>query len=243
MRFFAGPRPNYIPANAAAEQVLDLVAWLLAPQGWTPEKVQAAAEDGKSINVALGKSVPVHFVYLTAFVSENGMVQFRPDIYGRDAPGADDARPPRKTALQAVRGMNDVLPDEASLGSRDGAHPSSTFSVDLNGRANGHKRGLIFDFDGTLDKLVGDQVMAFFGAPLYTKDHPERAVQAALQIIGGMSGLAPSEHLHVGAGIATGEAFVGNVGEGMSQPRLGSPHGPELFDALRSGVSTGGRQP
>ncbi len=72
------------------QQVLDLVAWLLAPNGWTAEKVQAAAEGGKSINVSLGKSVPVHFVYLTAFVAENGMVQFRPDIYGRDAPGADD---------------------------------------------------------------------------------------------------------------------------------------------------------
>ena len=73
------------------QQVLDVVAWLLGPLGWTPEKVQAAAENGKSINVALGKSVPVHFVYLTAFVSENGMVQFRPDIYGRDAPGAEDS--------------------------------------------------------------------------------------------------------------------------------------------------------
>jgi murein L,D-transpeptidase YcbB/YkuD len=52
--------------------------------------VQAAAEDGKNLNVKLANSVPVHFVYLTAFVSENGMVQFRPDIYGRDAPGADD---------------------------------------------------------------------------------------------------------------------------------------------------------
>jgi adenylate cyclase len=72
----------------------------------------------------------------------------------------------------------------------------------------------IFDYDGTLDKLVGDQVMAFFGAPLYSKDHPERAVQAALQIISGMSGLAEIEQLRVGAGIATGEAFVGNVGEG-----------------------------
>lgn len=72
------------------QRVLDVVAWLLAPVGWTPEKVQAAAENGKSISVALPKSVPVHFVYLTAFVSENGMVQFRPDIYGRDAPGADD---------------------------------------------------------------------------------------------------------------------------------------------------------
>jgi adenylate cyclase len=72
----------------------------------------------------------------------------------------------------------------------------------------------IFDYDGTLDKLVGDQVMAFFGAPLQTKDHPRRAVQAALRIISEMNNLAGGEHLHVGAGIATGEAFVGNVGEG-----------------------------
>ena len=72
----------------------------------------------------------------------------------------------------------------------------------------------IFDYDGTLDKLVGDQVMAFFGAPLHTEDHPKRAVQAALRIISGMNSLAVDESLHVGAGIASGEAFVGNVGEG-----------------------------
>lgn len=72
----------------------------------------------------------------------------------------------------------------------------------------------IFDYDGTLDKLVGDQVMAFFGAPLQAKDHPRRAVRAALRIINAMNSLAQGEHLHVGAGIATGEAFVGNVGEG-----------------------------
>jgi adenylate cyclase len=73
----------------------------------------------------------------------------------------------------------------------------------------------IFDYDGTLDKLVGDQVMAFFGAPLYTDDHPERAVQAALRIIGEMRSLAADESLRVGAGISTGEAYVGNVGGGV----------------------------
>jgi len=72
------------------ERVLDVVAWLLAPQHWTPEKVQAAAADGQRVNVKLSSAVPVHFVYLTAFVGENGIVQFRPDIYGRDAPAADE---------------------------------------------------------------------------------------------------------------------------------------------------------
>ncbi len=72
----------------------------------------------------------------------------------------------------------------------------------------------IFKYDGTLDKLVGDQVMAFFGAPLHAKDHPQRAVRVALRILRGMSRLAPGEHLHLGAGIASGDAFVGNVGAG-----------------------------
>ena len=38
----------------------------------------------------------------------------------------------------------------------------------------------IFRHDGTLDKLVGDEVMAFFGAPLNWRDHPQRAVTAGI---------------------------------------------------------------
>ncbi len=72
------------------ERVLDLAAWLLEPQKWSTGKVMAAAEEGRKFDVKLGKAVPVHFVYLTAFVSENGVVQFRPDIYGKDAPGASE---------------------------------------------------------------------------------------------------------------------------------------------------------
>ena len=57
--------------------------------------------------------------------------------------------------------------------------------------------------------------MAFFGAPLHSRDHPKRAVRAALQILSGVKRLAPDEQLNLGAGIATGEAFVGNVGGGL----------------------------
>jgi len=70
----------------------------------------------------------------------------------------------------------------------------------------------IFLHDGTLDKLVGDQVMAFFGAPVGRADHPQRAVMAAVEILDEVMAKDSPESLRVGAGISTGQAFVGNVG-------------------------------
>jgi hypothetical protein len=70
----------------------------------------------------------------------------------------------------------------------------------------------IFRCDGTLDKLVGDEVMAFFGAPLHSHDHPRRAVMSALEIMREVNAIAAQEKLEIGVGIATGVAFVGNVG-------------------------------
>jgi adenylate cyclase len=73
----------------------------------------------------------------------------------------------------------------------------------------------VFRHDGTLDKMVGDQVMAFFGAPLHQHNHPRRAIDTALEIMRGV--MSEEEGLKIGAGIATGEAFVGNVGEGATK--------------------------
>ncbi|MGH7874609.1 MAG: adenylate/guanylate cyclase domain-containing protein [Candidatus Binatia bacterium] len=70
----------------------------------------------------------------------------------------------------------------------------------------------IFRQDGTLDKLVGDQVMAFFGPPLNHDDHARRAVTTALEISRAIGEFATDDALAVGVGITTGEAFVGNVG-------------------------------
>jgi murein L,D-transpeptidase YcbB/YkuD len=75
------------------EKVLELVAWLLGDQkGWTLEKVQAEVDSGHKLDVKLSRPVPVHFVYLTAFATGDGIAQFRPDIYGRDSGfgGPDD---------------------------------------------------------------------------------------------------------------------------------------------------------
>jgi murein L,D-transpeptidase YcbB/YkuD len=64
---------------------IDFTEYLL--QGdpeWTREKILLAIESGEQIEVRLPQRIPVHIVYLTAWVDEAGIVHFRDDIYGRD---------------------------------------------------------------------------------------------------------------------------------------------------------------
>ena len=67
--------------------------------------------------------------------------------------------------------------------------------------------------DGTVDKLMSDQVIAFFGTPYNDQDHALRAVEAAVDVIAAMEDHWGGTSL-VAAAVGTGEAFVGNVGEG-----------------------------
>lgn len=62
-----------------------LATALLAPQGWTADDVRSAMHASSRLAVALEEPVPIHLVYLTAWVDDDGVVQFRPDVYGRDA--------------------------------------------------------------------------------------------------------------------------------------------------------------
>ncbi len=73
----------------------------------------------------------------------------------------------------------------------------------------------ILQLGGTVDKFMGDAIMAFFNAPIPHEDHALRAVVAAQEIHKRIAqGISPSEGegLHFGIGIHTGEAVVGNVG-------------------------------
>jgi class 3 adenylate cyclase len=66
-------------------------------------------------------------------------------------------------------------------------------------------------YGGTVERLVGDGVMALFGAPVAHEDDPERAVRAACAIRDGFAELArddPSRELHVRIGVNTGEVLV-----------------------------------
>ncbi len=76
---------------------------------------------------------------------------------------------------------------------------------------------------GTVEKFIGDAVMALFGAPVAHEDDAERAVRAALAIQDAMAELRDHDgvDLHVRVGVTTGEALVAlganpQAGEGMA---------------------------
>jgi class 3 adenylate cyclase/tetratricopeptide (TPR) repeat protein len=91
----------------------------------------------------------------------------------------------------------------------DGADPEDV--RDRNQRYYREVRERIERHGGTIEKYVGDAVMAVFGAPLARSDDAERAVRASLNILEGIAAMNardPSLDLQVRAAVCTGEAIV-----------------------------------
>ena len=81
-------------------------------------------------------------------------------------------------------------------------------------------RRLIELYGGTVEKFIGDAVMAVWGTPVATEDDAERAVRAALELVAAVSALGQevgAEELRARGGVLTGEAAVtiGAEGQGM----------------------------
>ncbi len=76
----------------------------------------------------------------------------------------------------------------------------------------------VFGYGGTLDKFIGDAVMAFFGAPLPQPDHAERAVRAAIALRRGLTvwnrqrEVAGLDQVEVRLALNTGPVIVGEIG-------------------------------
>jgi len=77
---------------------------------------------------------------------------------------------------------------------------------------------VIFDNEGTLDKFMGDAILALFGAPLSLGDDALRAVRTAMAMQDKLRELNEiwkaegKPNLEIGIGISTGEVVVGNIG-------------------------------
>jgi adenylate cyclase len=74
----------------------------------------------------------------------------------------------------------------------------------------------VFKFEGTLDKYIGDAIMAVFGAPLDMSDHAERAIRCALEMRERLEEFN-SDHregptLQIRIGINSGSAVAGEIG-------------------------------
>ncbi len=75
---------------------------------------------------------------------------------------------------------------------------------------------IIFESQGVVDKLMGDGIMAFWGAPNDVANPARAAIDCALKMLEGLARLRKTDErfadLDIGVGIATGEAIVGNLG-------------------------------
>jgi adenylate cyclase len=75
---------------------------------------------------------------------------------------------------------------------------------------------IIFAYQGTLDKFMGDGIMAYFGAPVAFDDHAEKAVLAAIEMQAQLGQMRDRGELavplYMRIGVHTGEAVVGDVG-------------------------------
>ncbi|MDQ0470235.1 L,D-transpeptidase family protein [Labrys wisconsinensis] len=63
--------------------VNDLAAWLLGP-GWDSKRIAQEIATGQRKDLSLPDRVPVHWVYMTAYVTPDGAAHFRDDVYGLD---------------------------------------------------------------------------------------------------------------------------------------------------------------
>jgi adenylate cyclase len=77
----------------------------------------------------------------------------------------------------------------------------------------------VFNYEGTLDKFIGDALMAVFGAPLpLTENHAWRAVQSALDMRHRLEEfnrrriIQAQPQIHIGIGISSGDVVSGNIG-------------------------------
>ncbi len=117
----------------------------------------------------------------------------------------------------------------------DGADPE-----EIQARLSGYlarARAEIERFGATVEKFIGDAVMAAFGAPTVHEDDPERAVRAGLALLRAVGELNAGQHLDLLSSLGRGGAEAIDVVERAVRVLEAIPAGPELLEAYVTSAS------
>ena len=85
-------------------------------------------------------------------------------------------------------------------------------------RYYGRMIDVLMEYEAVIDEIMGDGILAFFGAPRVQEDHPVRAVACALQMqvamdeVNSENEIRGFPHLEMGIAVNTGKVVVGNIG-------------------------------
>ena len=82
---FGRAERTYSSGCVRVEDVHDLTEWLLSEtEGWDRARIDGLVNQGNRRDVSLAQPVPVYLLYLTAWVDDGGVVNFRDDVYDID---------------------------------------------------------------------------------------------------------------------------------------------------------------
>lgn len=106
---------------------------------------------------------------------------------------------------------------------------------------------IMLSYRGVIDEIIGDGMLAFFGAPEPLEDHPARAVacavkmQAAMDEINARNEADGLPHLEMGIAVHTGSVVVGNIGHSELRQKYGAVGSDVNFTGRMESYTVGGQ--